>query len=68
MSTTYNWIQSEKINGFYVMSGISKHSKAGSWCAWAKKTPMIGREGPLYESGEVFVEFGSDRQEAIGPY
>jgi hypothetical protein len=65
MSNGYDWIQSEKIDNWYVMSGISKHSSDGSWCAWAKRTAMVSRDGPLYEPGEVHAEFGESRKEAI---
>ena len=60
------WIQSEKIDGWYVMSGQAEIS--GNWTAWARQTPLNHRD-PLSEvaegNGVVYLEYGANRQEAI---
>lgn len=62
MSQIWKWLWSERINGWYVMSGESSHT--GQWRAWAKKTPLLKR-CLLEELGEVYTEGGTTRQEAI---
>jgi len=59
----YEWIQVERYQKYAIMSGRSKHS-GGRWTAWAKEGVMTERQ-PLAESGEVFIEFGRNRQESI---
>jgi len=58
----WEWIQQERILGWYVMSGRSTHS--GRWRAWGKKTPLAKRD-PLAEPGDVYSETGMSRQDAI---
>lgn len=60
--SAWEWLWSEKINGWYVMSGQSRHT--GRWAAWAKKTPLIKRD-PLGEPGDVYFEGGISRQNAL---
>lgn len=61
MSYKWRWIQSEKINGWYIMSGMGA---TGGWWAWGKRTPIISRDGPLDEP-DLYAEFGESRKESI---
>lgn len=60
----YRWIQQERIGDWYIMSGQSVFAD-GAWTAWCKDSPMQDRQ-PMCEPGDVYFEFGSTREQAIG--
>jgi hypothetical protein len=62
MQTSYRFIQSEKLNGWNCMSGMSEISSR--WTAWAKAGTMKAI-CPINEPGEVYFEFGVSRDQAI---